>query len=49
MAQEEKEYNEFMADTSNKAEEMYEEYNALSVSNKKKFMLYIEPLVRAYA
>ena len=48
MAQEEKEYNEFMADISNKAKEMYEKYNALSVSNKKKFMLYIEPLVRAY-
>ena len=37
-----------MADISNKAKEMYEKYNALSVSNKKKFMLYIEPLVRAY-
>lgn len=37
-----------MADISNKAKEMYEKYNALSVSNKKKFMLYIEPLIRAH-
>ena len=36
MTQEEKEYNEFMSDISNKAKEMYEKYNALSVSNKKK-------------
>ena len=48
IAQEEKEYNELKADISNKAKEMYEKYNALSVSNKKKIMLYIEPLVRAY-
>ena len=40
MAQEEKEYNEFMADISNKAKEMYEKYNVLSVSNKKIYVIH---------
>lgn len=46
--QEEQEYSEFLADILRKGIELTKKYNALSVNNKRKFLLYIEPLVCAY-
>lgn len=38
--QEEQEYSEFLADISRKGIELTKKYNALSVNNKRKFLLY---------
>ena len=46
MTTEEQEYNNFMADISAKAMDLKNKYNKLSESNKRKFLLYIEPMVR---
>lgn len=47
MTTEEQEYNNFMADISEKAIDLQNKYNNLSENNKRKFLLYIEPMVRA--
>ncbi len=47
MTTEEQEYNNFMADISEKAMDLQNKYNKLSDNNKRKFLLYIEPMVRA--
>lgn len=46
--QEEQEYSDFLADILRKGIELTKKYNALSINNKRKFLLYIEPLVCAY-
>ncbi len=47
MITEEQEYNNFMADISEKAMDLQNKYNKLSDNNKRKFLQYIEPMVRA--
>ena len=47
MLTEEQKYNNFMADISEKAMDLRNKYNNLSDSNKRKFLQYIEPMVRA--
>ena len=47
MTTEEQEYNSFMADISEKAMDLQNKYNKLSDNNKRKFLQYIEPMVRA--
>ncbi|MBO4638345.1 MAG: hypothetical protein J5710_01170 [Treponema sp.] len=47
MSSEEKEFNEFMKDVSEKAMDLHAKYNKLSENNKRSFLAYIEPLVRA--
>lgn len=47
MNADEKEYNAFIAEITEKALSLQEKYNKLSDNNKKRFLLYIEPLVRA--
>ena len=47
MTTEEQEYNNFMADISEKAMDLQNKYNKLSDNNKRKFLQYIEPMVRA--
>lgn len=47
MLTEEQEYNNFMADISEKAMDLQNKYNKLSDNNKRKFLQYIEPMVRA--
>lgn len=44
---EEKELNDFLQDVSEKAIFLHEKYNKLSEDNKRRFLEYIEPLVRA--
>ncbi|MBR3549656.1 MAG: hypothetical protein IKN90_06210 [Treponema sp.] len=47
MLTEEQKYNNFMADISEKAMDLQNKYNNLFVNNKRKFLQYIEPMVRA--
>ena len=47
MTTEEQEYNEFMKDATLKAMEIRDKYEKLSDNNKRRFLLYIEPMVRA--
>ena len=47
MLTENQEYNDFMREASLKAMELQEKYNNLSDNNKRRFLLYIEPMVRA--
>lgn len=47
MTTEEQEYNNFMADISEKAMDLQNKYNKLFDNNKRKFLQYIEPMVRA--
>lgn len=47
MLTEEQKYNNFMADISEKAMDLQNKYNKLSDNNKRKFLQYIEPMVRA--
>lgn len=47
MLTEEQEYNNFMAVISEKAMDLQNKYNKLSDNNKRKFLQYIEPMVRA--
>lgn len=47
MTTEEQEYNDFMKEVSIKAKELQEKYSNLSDNNKRRFLLYIEPLVLA--
>lgn len=47
MTAEEQEYNEFLKEASIKAIELQEKYNNLSDNNKRRFLLYIEPMVLA--
>lgn len=47
MTTEEQEYNDFMAEVSEESMKLWNKYNNLSESNKQKFLLHIEPMVRA--
>ena len=47
MTTEEQEYNDFMTEVSKESKKLWDKYNNLSENNKRKFLLYIEPLVRA--
>ena len=47
MPTEEQEYTSFMADISEKAIDLQNKYNKLSDNNKRKFLQYILPMVRA--
>ena len=47
MTPEEQEFTDFMTEASIKAMELRPKYNKLSESNKRKFLQYIEPMVRA--
>lgn len=46
MTTEEQEFNVFITETSIKAKELWDKYVKLSDNNKRKFLLYIEPMVR---
>lgn len=47
MIKEEEEFNNFIMEFLEKVREMNEKYKKLSVGNKKKFLLYMKPLIRA--
>lgn len=47
MNNKEQEYNDFMTEVSKESKKLWNKYNKLSEDNKRKFLLYIEPLVRA--
>ena len=47
MTTDEQEFNDFMTEVSLKAMELRQKYDKLSDNNKKRFLLYIEPMVRA--
>lgn len=47
MTIEEQEYYDFMTEVSEESKKLWDKYNNLSENNKRKFLLYIEPLVRA--
>lgn len=44
---EEQEYNDFMSEVSKESMKLWDKYNNLSENNKRKFLLYIEPIIRA--
>ena len=44
---EDQEYNDFMKEATLKAVELRQKYEKLSDNNKRRFLLYIEPMVRA--
>lgn len=44
---EEQEYNDFMTEVSKESKKLWDKYNNLSENNKRKFLLYIEPIIRA--
>lgn len=46
MTTEEQEYNDFMTEVSKESKKLWDKYNNLSENNKRKFLLYIEPMVR---
>ena len=47
MTPEEQEFADFMTEASIKAMELRQKYGKLSENNKRKFLRYIEPLIRA--
>lgn len=47
MPTEDQEFTDFMTEVSIKAIELRQKYDKLSESNKRKFLQYIEPMVRA--
>ena len=47
MSSEEQEFSNFMTEASIKAMELRKKYDNLSDNNKRKFLQYIEPMVRA--
>ena len=47
MTTEEQEFSNFMTETSIKAMKIRQKYDKLSDNNKRKFLQYIEPMVRA--
>lgn len=47
MNQEEQKFNEFMAEVSKESKKLWDKYTNLSDNNKRKFLQYIEPMVRA--
>jgi len=47
MTREEQEYNDFMAEVSKESKKLWDKYSNLSENNKRKFLLYIEPMIRA--
>lgn len=47
MTPEDQEFTDFMTEASIKAMELRQKYDKLSENNKRKFLLYIEPMVRA--
>ncbi|MBP5442918.1 MAG: hypothetical protein J6Y60_06745 [Treponema sp.] len=47
MTIEDQEFTDFMTEASIKAMELRQKYDKLSENNKRKFLLYIEPMVRA--
>ena len=44
---EDKEFTDFITEASKKSIELRQKYDKLSENNKRKFLLYIEPMVRA--
>ena len=44
---EEQEYNDFMSEVSKESMKLWDKYNKLSENNKRKFLLYIEPIILA--
>lgn len=47
MSSEDQEFTDFMTEATQKAMELRQKYDKLSENNKRKFLLYIEPMVRA--
>lgn len=47
MPPDDQEFTDFMTEASIKAMELRQKYDKLSENNKRKFLLYIEPMVRA--
>lgn len=47
MVNEEQEYNEFVTEISKESKKLWDKYSNLSENNKRKFLLYIEPIIRA--
>ena len=47
MTLEEQEFTDFITEASIKAMELRQKYDKLTENNKKKFLLYIEPMIRA--
>ena len=47
MTPEDQEFTDFMTEAFIKAMELRQKYDKLSENNKRKFLLYIEPMVRA--
>lgn len=47
MTTEEQEFTNFIAYISKKSKDLWVKYDKLSDNNKRKFLLYIEPMVRA--
>ena len=47
MTTEEQEFTDFMTEATQKAMELRQKYDKLSENNKRKFLLYIEPMIRA--
>ncbi|MBQ9206784.1 MAG: hypothetical protein IJ158_08745 [Treponema sp.] len=47
MLTDDQEFNDFMTEASLKAMELRQKYDKLSDNNKRRFLLYIEPMVRA--
>ena len=47
MPTEDQEFTDFVTEVSIKAMELRQKYDKLSENNKRKFLLYIEPMIRA--
>ena len=47
MTTEDQKYNDFISYISKESKELWDKYDKLSDNNKRKFLLYVEPLVRA--
>lgn len=47
MSSEDQEFTDFMTEATQKAIELRQKYDKLSENNKRRFLLYIEPMVRA--
>lgn len=47
MTTEEQEYYDFIAEVSKESNKLWNKYNKLSEDNKRNFLLYIEPIIRA--
>ena len=47
MPTEDSDFEEFMIEVSKESKKLWDKYNNLSENNKRKFLQYIEPMVRA--